>query len=100
MPLDEHYRLIRGPPSVEEYMRLRKEAGLTSWSREQSELAVKGAWRSLHIRHVESDEAVGMGRIIGDGFVEDVGADQHAQRLVLPPRMHSGFADSSKARLG
>jgi GNAT superfamily N-acetyltransferase len=61
------YDLRPGAPTVDEYMRLRAESGLTPRTREQSVLALPGSWAACHAVDMASGETVGMGRLIGDG---------------------------------
>ncbi|MEV6241548.1 GNAT family N-acetyltransferase [Lentzea sp. NPDC051838] len=66
--MDSAYRLVVEPPTVDDYLRLRKEAGgLSERTREEAENGINGAWASAHVVHVESGETVGMGRVISDG---------------------------------
>ena len=59
------YELVQEPPSVEDYVRLRREAGL---GRKSKEAAAKGLPNSLFsITVVHRGAVVGMGRVIGDG---------------------------------
>lgn len=53
------------PPTVDEYVRLRAEAGLTPRSREEARPALANSWAWVHVR--VDGEAVAMGRVIGDG---------------------------------
>lgn len=66
MPLLFDYRLILGPPTTEDYLRLRRDCGLSVKTPTQGNDAIAGSWS---FRHVLSPlgEVVGMGRIIGDG---------------------------------
>ncbi|MFD5825528.1 GNAT family N-acetyltransferase [Lentzea sp. NPDC060358] len=72
------------PPAVDDYLRLRKESGLSERTREQAEKGVRGAWAACHVVHVESGEIAGMGRVIGDGgwyfHVIDMAVLPHHQR--------------------
>lgn len=61
------FELIDGPPSLNEYLGLRKNAGLSSKSPEQGKAALKGSWFICHIRAKETGLPVAMGRVIGDG---------------------------------
>lgn len=63
----DDYALIETAPRVLEYLRLRKDAGLTPRTAEQARLAVQGTWTACHIVRKQSDETVAMGRLIGDG---------------------------------
>ncbi|WP_129657463.1 GNAT family N-acetyltransferase [Rothia uropygialis] len=61
------YRLIEDAPDLEDYVRLRAEAGLSPKTPEQAAPVLTGSWAWAHVRHVESDETVAMGRVLGDG---------------------------------
>jgi ribosomal protein S18 acetylase RimI-like enzyme len=61
------YVLRAGTPTVDDYMRLRANSGLTPRTREQSVLALPGSWAACHAVDTASSETVGMGRLIGDG---------------------------------
>ncbi len=63
--LVDPYRLIDGPPSVSDYLRLRSESGLTPRRRDQAEAALAGSWSVVHLD--AGEETVGMGRVLGDG---------------------------------
>ena len=84
----EGYRLVNGqPPSVAEYLTLRRETGLTPATEAQAILSLKGSWYACHVIHEETDTAVGMGRIIGDG-----GWYFHIiDMAVLPDHQHRGL---------
>ena len=61
------YTLLDGPPDVADYLRLRRETGMSPKTEEQAEAGTHGAWAALRVRHDASGETVGMGRVIGDG---------------------------------
>jgi GNAT superfamily N-acetyltransferase len=83
------YRLAEGPPSVEEYVALRTDAGLTPRRADQAEAALEGSWCAVHVVHEEEGRAVGMGRVIGDG-----GWYFHLVDLaVLPDHQRRGLGD-------
>ncbi|MET9291983.1 GNAT family N-acetyltransferase [Streptomyces sp. NPDC003077] len=52
-------------PSIATYRHLRGSAGLTAMSEESSAAGLPNSWYGVVVRH--GDEAVGMGRIVGDG---------------------------------
>ena len=59
------YRIELRVPSIDDYMRLRLESGLTPFSREAAE---KGLPNSIFgVSLMLGEKTVGMGRIIGDG---------------------------------
>lgn len=66
-PLDPRYRLEVGPPALEEYLRLRRDSGLTPKSPEQGTGALRASWSFCHVREIGSGVAVAMGRVLGDG---------------------------------
>ena len=83
------YRLAEGPPSVEDYVALRTEAGLTPRRRDQAAAALGGSWCAVHVMHIEEGRAGGMGRVIGDG-----GWYFHLVDLaVLPDHRRRGLGD-------
>ena len=53
------------PPSVVEYLRLRHAGGLSAFSPEAAEIGLKGTLFAVTLR--QGDEAIGMGRVVGDG---------------------------------
>jgi len=64
--------LTEKPPSVEEYLRLRREGGLSAFSPEAAEIGLRGTLFAVTLRC--EGGAIGMGRIVGDGgcFVQIV----------------------------
>lgn len=88
--MSQNYHLVETMPSVEEYMRLRTEAGLSSKSRVQTERAINGTLYGCHFR-LKDDEAVAMGRIIGDGgwyyIIADIATLPSHQRRGLGKRV-------------
>jgi ribosomal protein S18 acetylase RimI-like enzyme len=53
------------PPTIDEYRRLRVEAGLSAKSSEAAERGLAGTWYGVTLR--DTNRAIGMGRIVGDG---------------------------------
>jgi GNAT superfamily N-acetyltransferase len=83
----DDYLLIPGAPSVADYVRLRREAGLTPRSDEQAQLAIAGGWAACHVVCERRVETVAMGRLIGDG-----GWYFHVVDMtVLPPHQRRGL---------
>ena len=66
MPLANGYQLINGVPSVDDYLRLRRDSGLTPRTVEQGAAALAGSWTFRHVITANGDVAA-MGRIVGDG---------------------------------
>lgn len=90
MSLLSSYELRPGTPAVEDYLRLRREAGLTLRTPEQAELALPGSWRACHVTQRTDGTTVGMGRVIGDG-----GWYFHiVDMAVLPAHQRQGIGDA------
>ncbi|KFU75847.1 Acetyltransferase (GNAT) domain-containing protein [Amycolatopsis lurida] len=88
--MDDSYRLEAGSPSVDDYLRLRREAGLSEPAREQAVRGVDGAWASVKVIHRPTGEIVGMGRVISDG-----GWYFHiVDMAVLPAHQRRGIGDA------
>lgn len=85
----DDYILSPDAPTVEEYLRLRAESGLTPRTRAQAEAAIPGSWATCTVRHRESGEAVA-DRVIGDG-----GWYFHVVDMaVLPAYQRRGLGDA------
>ena len=87
MNLPPGYVLLDEPPTLEEYLRLRRDSGLTPKNEAQGSGALTGSWSFCHIRVEATDTAVAMGRVIGDGgwyfHVADMATLPEHQRLGL-----------------
>ena len=59
------YEVVRATPSVEDYLRLRRVAGLGEKSVEGAELGLPNTTFGVHVRY--DGEIVAMARLIGDG---------------------------------
>jgi GNAT superfamily N-acetyltransferase len=81
------YALFDEPPSLDEYLRLRRDSGLTPKNQDQGRGALAGSWSFCHIRATADDSAVAMGRVIGDGgwyfLIADMATLPEHQRLGL-----------------
>lgn len=80
------YRLVVGPPPLDDYLRLRRDSGLSPKTTEQGAGAVAGSWSAVHVVDAEG-VPVAMGRVIGDGgwyfHVADIATDPSHQRRGL-----------------
>lgn len=93
--MDADYQLVRSPPTVGEYVQLRREAELSPRTPEQVEGALAGSWFACHVLHRPTCRVVGMGRLLGDGgwyfHVVDV--------AVLPAHQRRGLGSAVMAAL-
>ena len=91
------YRLVPDVPQVADYVRLRRESGLTPKTPEQAALALPGGWAAVHVVEEETGETVGMARVIGDGgwyfHVVDMAVLPAHQRRGLGDRMLTHLLD-------
>jgi GNAT superfamily N-acetyltransferase len=101
-PDDDTYVLLPTPPEVDEYLRLRAESGLSPKTPEQAGYAVANSWAFCHVRHRESDVAVAMGRLLGDGgwyfHVADMATLPGHQRRGLGRRVLEWLLDQVDSR--
>jgi ribosomal protein S18 acetylase RimI-like enzyme len=65
--LSRGYRLVASAPSVEDYLRLRRDSGLSPKTEAQAAAGLPGAWAACHVVHEPDRTVVAMGRVIGDG---------------------------------
>ena len=95
------YALRPGVPSVDDYLRLRRESGLTPRTREQAERALPGSWAACHVVETDGGEVAGMGRLIGDGgwyfHVVDMAVLPAHQRRGLGTRVLTWLLDRIRA---
>ena len=61
------YHLVEGPPTLEDYRRLRADTGLSPKTVEQASAGLHGAWAAVHVIDDATGETIGMGRVLGDG---------------------------------
>jgi ribosomal protein S18 acetylase RimI-like enzyme len=104
-PLPEGYKLVEGPPPLDNYLELRRVAGLSVKTEEQGAKALTGSWYIVHITislnlssyNNQSESTteltppviVGMGRVIGDGgWYFHIG-----DMAVLPDHQRKGLGD-------
>jgi GNAT superfamily N-acetyltransferase len=84
------YRLELSAPTVDQYLRLRSESGLTPKTPAQAAAALPGSWAACRVVHEPSGEVVGMGRVLGDG-----GWYFHVVDMaVLPDHQRRGLGDA------
>jgi GNAT superfamily N-acetyltransferase len=84
------YTLHTGPPSVDDYLRLRSDSGLSPKTRAQADAGIAGAWAAVHVVEEATGETVGMGRVLGDG-----GWYFHiVDMAVLPSHQRRGLGDA------
>jgi GNAT superfamily N-acetyltransferase len=84
------YCLQPSPPTVDDYLRLRRDAGLTEPTKDLALRGINGAWAACHAIHQPTGQTVGMGRVIGDG-----GTCFHIiDMAVLPRHQRRGIGDA------
>lgn len=84
------YRLVLRAPSIGDYLRLRREAGLTPKTEEQARAALPGSLAAWHVVEEAGGDTVGMGRLLGDG-----GWYFHiVDMAVLPSHQRRGIGDA------
>lgn len=66
MGLTDGYVLHEGPPTLDDYLRLRRATGLRPKTPEQGERVLRGSWSFRHVTAADG-ETVAMGRVVGDG---------------------------------
>lgn len=95
--MDHTYRLEMKPPAVDDYLRLRRESGLSERTRAEAENGVNGAWAACHVIHVESGEVAGMGRVLSDGgwyfHIIDMAVLPHHQRKGIGDAIMTALLD-------
>lgn len=84
--MKDAYRLVPTPPPIDDYLRLRRDSGLSVKTAEQAAPALANSWAFCHM--VASDGTVAaMGRLLGDGgwyfHVADMATDPAHQRQGL-----------------
>jgi ribosomal protein S18 acetylase RimI-like enzyme len=81
--MDASYTIVTGPPALADYLRLRRDSGLTPKTPEQGAGAIAGSWTACHVVDPEG-AVVAMGRAIGDGgwyfHIADIATDPAHQR--------------------
>lgn len=86
------------PPPLEDYLTLRREAGLSPKTRTQAEAALPGGWAACHIVHQPTGQVAGMGRLIGDGgwyfHVIDMAVLRQHQRRGLDDALLAALLDA------
>ena len=93
--MHEDYQLRMQAPSVDDYVRLRRESGLSPKTAAQAGAAIPGSWAACSVVHDETGETVGMGRVLGDG-----GWYFHVVDMaVLPEHQRRGVGDAIMSAL-
>lgn len=87
-------------PAEDEYLALRRAAGLSAMTPEGARLGLPASWCSVCLRH--AGELVGMGRVVGDGglflFVVDIAVAPAWQGQGLGRRIMQALMDEVHAR--
>ena len=93
------YELVVGTPSVDDYRRLRKVAGLSEKTQAAAEAGLPNTWFAVTIRH--EGRAIGMGRVIGDGGtafqIVDIAVEPQHQGKGLGKRIVAALVEHLRA---
>lgn len=93
------YEVVVGTPSVEDYRRLRKVAGLSEKSQAAAEAGLPNTWHAVTIR--QDGRTIGMGRVIGDGGtafqIVDIAVEPNHQGKGLGKRIVAALVDHLRA---
>jgi len=87
MPVPDGYTLRPVAPPVDDYVRLRRDAGLREKSAAQALPVVTRSWSFCHVTEDRTGEVVAMGRVLGDGGWYFVVADM----VTLPDHQRRGI---------
>ena len=97
--IPDGYELKAETPSDEEYLRLRVAAGLSRKSPEGAAIGLADSWHAVVVRR--DGEAVGMGRVIGDGglffMVTDIAVEPAHQGKGLGKAIMAALVERLKA---
>lgn len=96
--MDPAYTLHADVPAIDDYLRLRRIAGLTARSETAAEAGLPHTVAAMVVRH--DGQAVGMGRAIGDGLfylVVDIAVDPAHQGRGLGKAIVGGLMDALRA---
>ncbi|MXO65769.1 GNAT family N-acetyltransferase [Altererythrobacter endophyticus] len=91
--LPSAYLLRRAIPEVEDYLRLRRDSGLTPHSRAAAQIGLPNSFLSVSV--LLDEDMVGMGRVIGDGGL----FFQIVDIAVLPAHQGKGLGKAIMATL-
>jgi len=93
--MSEIYILVPTTPGVDDYRRLRAEAGLSPKSEESARIGLPNTWFGVTVLH--EGRAIGMGRIIGDGGtafqIVDIAVEPAHQGKGLGKRIMAALMD-------
>lgn len=76
------YSIKRETPAVETYRLLRAEAGLSPKTEQAARLGLQGTLFAVQV--LLGDQAVGMGRVVGDGGCVETAPHSVAMALRIP----------------
>ena len=96
--MDPRYSLHTDLPTIDEYLRLRRVAGLTPRSETAARAGLPHTVAAMVVRR--DGEAVGMGRAIGDGLfylIVDIAVDPAHQGRGLGKAIVGGLMDALRA---
>ena len=93
--MTEDYRVVPEVPAIDDYLRLRVAAGLSAKKREGATIGLPNTWFGVTLMF--QDQAIGMGRIIGDGGtafqIVDIAIEPAHQRKGLGKRIMAALME-------
>jgi len=93
--MTEDYRVVPQVPAIDDYLRLRFAAGLSAKTREGATIGLPNTWFGVTLMF--QDQAIGMGRIIGDGGtafqIVDIAIEPAHQRKGLGKRIMAALME-------
>ena len=93
--MSKDYRVVPEVPAIDDYLRLRVAAGLSAKTREGATIGLPNTWFGVTLMF--QDQAIGMGRIIGDGGtafqIVDIAIEPAHQRKGLGKRIMAALME-------
>lgn len=99
--MNAEYQILHRTPDIDDFIRLRRVGGLSTFTREAVEIGLKGTLFAVTARH--DNQTIGMGRIVGDGgcffTIVDIVVDPDHQGRGVGKRIVSELMEHVKTQL-